>query len=197
MYFLKDLASKALFCCLLTKRCKVDFMGVVNWSLGVQFSKQITPLAVTVHLNQYGFAFNLVESFSLSNRSQTPTATPYHLGVPIDSGTLSSEDNNSPALNCWKEAYQSLIGSIGWLAHSTHPDLITVHSFFASYSTFRLDKSVPTTTLVPFVPWSTRLLRRNSTILTKYNLLSSITIRHPPSSNRAQQYQQHHLTTSG
>jgi hypothetical protein len=63
--------------------------------------------------------------------------------------------------------------------------------------TFHLDKSVPTTTLLPFVPRSTRLLCRNSTILTKYNLLSSITIRRPPLSNRAQRYQQHHLTTSG
>jgi hypothetical protein len=46
----------------------------------------------------------------------------------------SSEDDNSPALKPQKEAYQSLIGSIGWIAHSTLPDLITVHSFLPSYS---------------------------------------------------------------
>jgi hypothetical protein len=109
-------------------------MGIVTWFLRVHFSWQITPLTVTVHLNQSSFASNLVESFSLSNRSQIPTATPYRLGVPIDSVPPSYEDNNSPALKCWKEAYQSLIGSIGWLAHSTCPDLITVHSFLASYS---------------------------------------------------------------
>jgi hypothetical protein len=43
--------------------------------------------------------------------------------------------------------------------------------------TFRLDESLPTTTLLPPVPQSTQLLRRNHTTLTKYNLLSSITIR--------------------
>ena len=43
--------------------------------------------------------------------------------------------------------------------------------------TFRLDKSLPTTTLLPSVPQSTQLLRRNHTTLTKYNLVSSITIR--------------------
>ena len=43
--------------------------------------------------------------------------------------------------------------------------------------TFRLDESLPTTTLLPSVPQSTRLLRRNHTTLTKYNLVSSITIR--------------------
>ena len=43
--------------------------------------------------------------------------------------------------------------------------------------TFRLDESLPTTTLLPPVPQSTRLLRRNHTTLTKYNLVSSITTR--------------------
>jgi hypothetical protein len=46
-------------------------------------------------------------------------------------------------------------------------------------SRFRLDKSVPTTTLPSLVPRSTLLLRRNSGTLIKYNLLSSITIRRP------------------
>jgi hypothetical protein len=39
-----------------------------------------------------------------------------------------------PSLKHCKEAYQSLIGSIGWLAHSTCPNLIMAHSFLASYS---------------------------------------------------------------
>ena len=49
-------------------------------------------------------------------------------------------------------------------------------------TTFCLDESLPTTTLLPPVPQSsTQLLHRNHTTLTKYNLLSSITIRrrHP------------------
>jgi hypothetical protein len=45
--------------------------------------------------------------------------------------------------------------------------------------TFRLDKSVPTTTLPSLVSRSTLLLRRNSTTLINYNLLSSITIHRP------------------
>jgi hypothetical protein len=32
------------------------------------------------------------------------------------------------------QAYQSLIGSIGWLAMTTHPDLTAIHSFLSSYS---------------------------------------------------------------
>jgi hypothetical protein len=109
-------------------------MGIVNWFLGVHFSWRITPSAVTIHLNQSGFTSNLVESFHLSDRNQTPTVTPYCSGIPIDAVAPSSEDDGCPALKHQKEAYQSLIGSIGWLAHSTCPDLLTVHSFLASYS---------------------------------------------------------------
>jgi hypothetical protein len=42
--------------------------------------------------------------------------------------------DDSPSLKHCKEAYQSLVGSIGWLTHTTHPNLIIAHSFFASYS---------------------------------------------------------------
>jgi hypothetical protein len=74
-----------LFCRLLSERCKVDFMGIVEWFLGVHFSWRIDLSSVAVHLNQSGFATNLVESFSRQARNKTPTATPYRSGFPIDS----------------------------------------------------------------------------------------------------------------
>jgi hypothetical protein len=77
---------------------QVDFMGLINWFLGIHFLWRITPLLVTIHLNQSGFASNLVESFSLTNRNQSPTATPYCSGVPLDSIAHSSEE-----LSCSKE----------------------------------------------------------------------------------------------
>ncbi len=40
----------------------------------------------------------------------------------------------SPAQLCRAAAYQSLIGSIGWLATGTRPDLSLVHSFLLSYN---------------------------------------------------------------
>ncbi len=134
VYFSEDPAVESLFCRLLTKRCKVDFMGIVNWFLGVHFSWRLTPSAITVHLSQSGFTSNLVDSFHLSERNQTPTATPYRSGIPIDAIAPSTEHDELPALKCCKDAYQSLVGSIGWLAHSTRPDLITAHLFLASYS---------------------------------------------------------------
>jgi len=81
-----------------------------------------------------GFASNLVESFFCDSRNPTPLATPYRSGIPIDSIALSTNADDLPAQICHKESYQSLIGSFGWLAHTTRPDLSVVHSFLASYS---------------------------------------------------------------
>ena len=48
--------------------------------------------------------------------------------------TPSSDADDLPTQIWHTEAYQSLIGSIGWLAGSTHPDIAPVHSFLLSYS---------------------------------------------------------------
>jgi hypothetical protein len=70
----------------------------------------------------------------MQNRNQTPTATPYRSGIPIDAVAPLLKDKDSPALKQCNDTYQSLIGSIGWLAHSTCPDLSTIHSFLSAYS---------------------------------------------------------------
>ncbi len=63
VYFSADPKVEDLFCRLLSKHCKVDFMGIIEWFLGVHFSWRISSSLVLVHLNQWGFASNLVESF--------------------------------------------------------------------------------------------------------------------------------------
>jgi hypothetical protein len=109
-------------------------MRILEWFLGMHFSWRITSSSVSVHLNQSGFASNLMETFFQESRNPTPTATPYRSGIPIDSIAPSTNDDASLAQIRCKEAYQSLIGSIGWLAITTRPDLIAVHSFLSSYS---------------------------------------------------------------
>jgi hypothetical protein len=129
----EDPAVEALFCRLLAEGCKVDFMGIIEWFLGVHFLWHITLSLVDVHLNQSGFATNLVESFARQTCTETQTATPYQSGVPINSIAPSLDANDSLAQLQWEEAYQSLIGSIGWLSSTTHPDLVAAHSFLSSY----------------------------------------------------------------
>ncbi len=77
VYFSEEPTVEALFCHLLSARCKVNFMGIVEWFLGIHFSWRITPSAISVHLNQSGFAANLVESFFRELCNPSPTATPY------------------------------------------------------------------------------------------------------------------------
>ena len=79
--------------------------------------------SVVVHLNQSGFAANLVESFFWESQNPMPTATPYQSGIPINAIAPLTDADDSPAQLQCTDAYQSLIGSIGWLVMSTCPDL--------------------------------------------------------------------------
>jgi hypothetical protein len=134
VYFSKDPDVEALFCHLLRKCCKFNFIGIVEWFLGVYFSWLITPYSILLHLNQSGFASNLVKNLFWELCNPIPTAKPYCLGISINSIAPSTDDNNLPAQICFKEAYQSLIGSIGWLAMTTCLNLSAIHSFLSSYS---------------------------------------------------------------
>jgi hypothetical protein len=113
VYFLPDPAVEKLFCRLLAERCKADFMGIVEWLLGIHFSWRMTS-STAAHLNQLGFTTNLIESFARQGCDVTPMATPYRSGIPINSIVPSINANDSPAQLWRKKAYQSLIGSIGW-----------------------------------------------------------------------------------
>ena len=86
------------------------------------------------HLNQAGFARNLVETYNMHQRKPTPGATPYRSGLPIDSIASADKDDESPSFVKRRDACRSLVGSIGWLACCTRPDLAPVHSFLASYN---------------------------------------------------------------
>jgi hypothetical protein len=134
VYFSKDPKVEELFCRLLSERCKVYFMGIVEWFLGVHFSWHISSSLVSVHLNQSGFASNLVKSFFREAHEASPLATPYRSGILVDSIAPSKDADDSPNQICRTQAYQSLIGSIGWLAMTADPNLTAIHSFLSSYS---------------------------------------------------------------
>jgi hypothetical protein len=106
-------------------------MGIIEWFLGIHFPWRITPNSVAIHLNQSGFASNLVESFFQDSCNPTIMATPYCSSVPIDLIAPSTNDDDSPAQLQHMASYPSLIGSIGWLLSSTCPDLVAFHSFIA------------------------------------------------------------------
>ena len=84
VYFSADDAVEKKFERLLAKSLAVDFMGPVEWFLGIHFQWKSTPSAVSCHMNQAAFAANLVEQFEQHHKCPTPSATPYRSGMPID-----------------------------------------------------------------------------------------------------------------
>jgi hypothetical protein len=108
-------------------------MGTVEWFLGTHFQWMITPEIVTVHLSQIGFAANLVKENNIHHHSIAHNATPYHSGLPIDAIAESDEDKECPTFIEHKQKHQSIVGSVGWLAQSTGPDLSPSHLFLSAY----------------------------------------------------------------
>jgi hypothetical protein len=94
----------------------------------------VTPSVVKVHLSQTGFASHLVEENNIQHRNITPDATPYWSGLPIDTGPTSDKDKESPWFLKRRRKYQSIDGSIRWLAQSTHPNLTPLHLFLLAYN---------------------------------------------------------------
>jgi hypothetical protein len=110
----------------------VDFMGQVSLFLGIEFSwVHHEDGNLSVHLTQQSFSESLLESLGLEHLSTSTFLTPYRSGLPVDSvchDEMSSSDRDALRL-----AYQSLVGSLNWLAHTTRPDLSTIVSLLAQH----------------------------------------------------------------
>jgi len=110
----------------------VDFMGQVSLFLGIEFSWiHHQDGHLTVHLTQQSFAETLIESMGLDDVGLSTFLSPYRSGLPIDS--VPHESMTSSDRDTLRLAYQSLVGSLNWLAHTTRPDLSTVVSMLAQH----------------------------------------------------------------
>ena len=87
---------------------------------------------MSVHLSQEAYTQNIVETYRLANINYNPSVTPYRSGCPIDAIEAApiNEDDNEFVRR--REAYQTLVGRLTWLATCTRPDLATAVSFLAS-----------------------------------------------------------------
>jgi hypothetical protein len=132
IYFSSSDAVEKVFEEGLSKIGNVDFMGQVSHFLGIEFSwKHHADGNLSVSLTQQSFAENLIDSVNYTTASTSTHVSPYRPGLPIDSiplSTLSSPDQDKLRLH-----YQLLVGSLNWLAHTTHPDLSTVVSLLAQH----------------------------------------------------------------
>ena len=132
VFYTKDKAHEAAFCAELAKHIAVDWMGDVDFFLGTSFTwKRLTNDNVSVHLSQATFTEHLAHRFSVDTMNKTPNMTPYRSGLPIDS--IQASDPSDPDLPRRRKVYQSIVGSINWLATNTRPDVAPVLTFLASY----------------------------------------------------------------
>jgi len=112
----------------------LDFIGQVSHFLVIEFSWKHHDDGngnLSVTLTPQSFAENLVDSVNYSIASVSGYISPYRSGLPIDSIPilqLSTSDQDKLHLQ-----YQSLVGSLNWLAHTTRLDLPTVVSLLAQH----------------------------------------------------------------
>jgi len=110
----------------------VGFMGKVSHFLGFEFTWRDLPDGhLCVSLTQQSFIESLLDSLNMSFDGLSSYSSPYRSGVHIDSipcQVMSPHERDRLRLQ-----YQSLVGSLNWLAHTTHPDLSTIVSLLAQH----------------------------------------------------------------
>jgi hypothetical protein len=107
-------------------------MGQVTQFLGIEFTwKRHKDGHLSVSLTQQSFAETWIESLGFASASVSTFTTTYRSGLPIDS--VSYQNMSSADRDILRLQYQSLVGSLNWLAHTTRPDLSTVVSLLAQH----------------------------------------------------------------
>ena len=78
VYFLEDTAIEQRFERLLASKLRVEFMSTVNWFLGTQFEwSSHQDGALSCHLSQEAYAYNIVKRYRLAEINFNPLTTPY------------------------------------------------------------------------------------------------------------------------
>jgi hypothetical protein len=72
-----------------------------------------------------------LDTLELTAESTSTFTSPYKSGSSIDA--IPSVDMSAPDRDKLRLQYQSLVGSLSWLAHTTHPDISTVVSLLAQH----------------------------------------------------------------
>jgi hypothetical protein len=132
IYFSSSNAVEQQFEASLSTIGTVDFMGQVSLFLGTEFSWIHHPDGhVTVSLTQQSFIETLIESLGITSLRSSSFTTPYQSGKSID--FFIHESLSSTARDDLQLQYQSLVGGLNWLAHTTHPDISTAVSLLAQH----------------------------------------------------------------
>jgi len=132
IYFRSDDAVEQCFESLLSTIGDVEFMGKVSHFLGIEFTwKELSDGHLSVSLTQQSFIESLLDSLNIHFENISSYSSPYRSGLHIDS--IPHQEMSSSSRDRLQLQYQSLIGSLNWLAHTTRPDLSTIVSLLAQH----------------------------------------------------------------
>jgi hypothetical protein len=126
VYFSPDPEVEREFERILASFFPVSFLGVASHFLGIHLQWTDEPEGhLSVHLSQTAY----VEETAALHRLEdvNPVLTPYRSGCHVDTAS----GDVSEAIT---QEFQSLIGSLGWLASNTRPDISTIYGLLAQWS---------------------------------------------------------------
>jgi len=110
----------------------VDFMGQVTHFLGIEFTWQYSSDGhLQVTLSQQSFIEALLDSLNIHVNTTSTFTSPYRAGMSVD--MIPHQDLSSSDRDHLRLQFQSLVGSLNWLAHTTRPDLSTIVSLLAQH----------------------------------------------------------------
>ena len=156
IYFSPDDEVERHFEKLMADKVVVDFMGSVDFFLGIRFDWNLGDKSnFRVKLVQEAYSETIVHKMGLRDANKDAKMTPYRSGLPIDS-LPTVTDQSTEKQKSITALYRNFVGMLTWLASSTRPDISTVVSFLSSY------QSCPSEGHIDAAKWVGRYL--NSTL---------------------------------
>ena len=126
VYFSTDPTVERRFEDQLSSFFPVNFLGVASYFLGIHLHWTDEPDGhLSVHCSQSAYIDEVAEKHHL--HQSNPVPTPYRSGSHVDTITGTTSDSITAEFIC-------LVGSLGWLASNTRPDLSTIYSLLSQWS---------------------------------------------------------------
>ena len=133
VYFSPSTDVESFFESALKQRLNVDFMGDAEWFLGIQFSWHFSSSGeLSCRLSQEGYIHSIVTELGLTHANTCPAMTPFRSGLPVDAipHIELSDTDRAPII----DKMRSWLGMLNWLCQGTRPDIATITSLLATYT---------------------------------------------------------------
>jgi hypothetical protein len=117
----------------LKQSMNVDFLGDAEWFLGIQFSWDFSSSGeLSCRMSQEGYIQSIISELGLTHANTCPTMTPFRSGLPVDAiPTVDlSDTDRAPII----DKMRSWLGMLNWLCQGTWPDIATITSLLATYT---------------------------------------------------------------